>query len=285
MLNKINTKNQNLSKIVAWCCGLGIMLWSILLTKKFINFGYYDWDLAIYAQAMWRMIHGSLNVSLFGMNFLGNHAEYVSFFIAPIYFLFPHPLTLLFLKIISFFTAAYILFHIAKKYLPGAISFVIFLLCIFYPANIFMLVFEFHFESLALPLLMGILWAFLEKKIKIFLILSFFLCLVKENMPLIVIMFGVCSLFRKETHKWLWGGIPILFGMIYFLVTLFYLIPLSRAGLPSTEHIYWGLFGHLSSTPLGIIKKLLLEPTFFLQQIITKQNIQYMQSLFTPLAY
>ena len=60
-------------------CILTFFFWLGLLAWKYYSFGYYDWDLAMYAQVMGNLKHGSLYSSLMGMNFLGNHAEYISF--------------------------------------------------------------------------------------------------------------------------------------------------------------------------------------------------------------
>ena len=96
------------------CCLL-TLCWTALLTVKFNFFGYYDWDLALAAQTLWNLTHGSTHVSLYGMNFLGNHAEYAAFLLAPLYKIFPSPLLLIYLKVISFFSAAFVLFLLARR--------------------------------------------------------------------------------------------------------------------------------------------------------------------------
>jgi len=102
------------NRIALSVCLTGFVIWSCLLRYKFNHFGYWDWDLSLYSQAMWNLCHGTTYTSLFGTSFLANHAHYFSFFLLPIYYFFQHPLTLVHLNLFSFFAGAFLFFLIAK---------------------------------------------------------------------------------------------------------------------------------------------------------------------------
>lgn len=144
------------------CIGM-FFYWLNLLLKKFLNFGYYDWDLAMYAQATWALSQGSFYSSIFGTNFFTNHAEYIAFFIAPIYKLFPSAFTLIVLKILSFVIGSFVFYLITKKLLGWRLGILFMLLYQSHPANAFMMIYEFHYETWPLSLFFHVLFLYQSK--------------------------------------------------------------------------------------------------------------------------
>ena len=156
-------KNKDRMDIVALAlCLFAFSFWVVLLSYKFTHFGYYDWDLAFFSQGMWNLSHGSGHVSLFDTNFFSNHANLIAYLILPIYRIFPHPLTLVFLKVISYVTAAFVLYVLAKEKLGPVAAILMLWLYLTYPPNVFGLLYEFDFESLAPGLLMLIFYFYVK---------------------------------------------------------------------------------------------------------------------------
>ena len=172
-------------------CAVGCCAWAAVCTLKYVRFDYWGWDLSLYAQLMWNLCHGHTTTSLFGGSFLIDHANYIAFLLVPLYFFFQSALTLLYFKLIAFFIGSYVLYLIAQKRLGGAWALGLMLAYIFYPANVAMLFFEFNFENLALPLIFASFYFLEQRRWLPFIICALVLALVKENMPLVVAMFGV----------------------------------------------------------------------------------------------
>ncbi|MBF0505061.1 MAG: DUF2079 domain-containing protein [Candidatus Omnitrophica bacterium] len=282
---KITSSAKFADRIALLLCGSGFLVWSWVLTIKFNNFGYYDWDLSLYSQSMWQIIHGSVFVSLFGMNFLGNHAEYISFLIAPVYYFFPHPLTLVYLNLFAFFVSAFVLYRIFKLFLSPLASVLLCFVYIFYPSNIFMLVYEFHFESIALPFISGMFFFYITKRFAPFIICGILACICKENIPSFLTMFGVASFFRTGVNKKLWCGVPLTLGLLYFLSVMFIVMPFIRRDMPHPGNIYWGLFQGLGSSPQEILLSFFTKPLLVIKILFSQQNIQYLFNLLSPLCF
>src|SRR3989338_6818327 len=176
-----NRKIVLLDRIAFSICCVVFLGWLQLLIDKFVNFGYYDWDLAIYANAMWSLAHGSFHSSLFGTNFLTNLAEYFSFLLVPIYLIFPSAFTLVVLKLLSFIAGSFVLYLIAKRILGSPMAILLMLMYQFHPANLFMLIYEFHFENFATVFIFLMFYFFSKERIVPFLASAFFATLVKEN--------------------------------------------------------------------------------------------------------
>ncbi len=265
-------------------CLFAFLFWVILLTYKYYYFGYYDWDLAMYAQAMWGLLHGSLTPSIFGINFLANHAEYITFTLVPIYFLFSHPLTLIYLKLFSFISGAYIFFMIGRKSIEPLGALILMILYLLFPANIFAVLYEFHFESLNIGLLFLLFYFFQSQKFIPFCITMFFVSMIKENMPPIIVAFGIYAFFSRRENKILWSLVPILWGIGIFYVSMFLITPALRVHLNSVNY-YLGMYEGIGRTPAEIAKTFLFHPFTILSIILQPHNLAYLKELFGPLLF
>ncbi len=275
-----------MDRVAFGLCALVFLFWVGLLSFKYYSFGYYDWDLAMYAQVMWNLKHGSLYSSLMGMNFLGNHAEYVAFLLLPIYLIFSHPLTLVVLKILSHTVGAFVLYLWAKKNIPAAGALTIMILFLSFPANIFALLYEFHFESLNVGLLFLLFYFFQTQKFFPFCLTMIVTSLIKENMPPVIAAFGIYALFSKRRNKGRWSLVPIVWGAFIFCVAMLWITPLVRNsdGIHSANQ-YVGLYSSLGGTPIEIIKTFFFHPGKIFSVILQSSNIHYLTELFEPLLF
>lgn len=282
----VKTLTQNWPDIVAvFICSIVFLLWLNLLFEKFTHFGYYDWDLAIYANAMWALTHGSFSGSLWGTNFLTNHGEYISLLIIPIYWLFPSAFTLVTLKLLSLTAGGFVFYLIAKEKIGWLLSLILMSLYFAFPANFFMLIFEFHFESLAIVFLF-LVYYYLCVRIDY---KKFFLCCVlaslcKENIPLVIFMFGFMNLFQKQNRHQKFALSAMAIGAAIFILGMFLITPLLRQaeGLTTTANPYIGLYwtGH---EKLSWISNLTANASRLFSLLFISSNIAYAKDLLLPL--
>ena len=281
MLNNHSRYNS----IALWSCAIIFCIWAYFIFLRYYSFQYTGWDLALSAQIMWSLCHGSTTTSLIGGNFLIDHANYIAFLLVPFYFFFQSALTLLLLKTFTFFVGSYILYLLTTKNL-GPIWGILFMLgYIFFPANTSMFFFEFNFENLAPPLILLAFYLLEEKKIISFLITSLILCLIKENMPLIAMMLGLYATirYRKEMPRFSrCAAALLLLGGGLFILQMFVIHPQITKEHPSN---YWAFYKKLGDfhTPWQIIKNVLFSPQITFPLLFTKRNISFLAQLFGPL--
>lgn len=263
-------------------CVTALILWTKILVDKYLRFGYYDWDLAFFSQATWNLMQGDQFSSLFGMNFFANHANFIAYLILPAYAVSPHPMTLVFLKILSLTAGAFILYKIAKENLGWTPAVLLMFLYLIYPANIFALIYEFDFETLA-PLFLFLLFYFFKKEKFIpFLITALVTILIKENMPLIIAAFGLYGLFSGKKNKLLWGFLPLVLGIVSFYLLISLIIP--AFGIAKT-YSYLGNYQHFGSSPVEIVKTALGHPVHVIKMIFDAPRLRLISDLFSPLFY
>lgn len=258
------------------------LAWAFLLVKKYFTFGYFDWDFAFFHQATWNILHGSSYSSLFDTNFFGNHSNLIVFFCLPLYALVQHPLTLVFLKLISYIFAAYILYKLGKESIGTTGAAILMAVYLAYPPNIFGLIYEFDFESLS-PAFLFLLFYFYSKKYwKAFLGTALLTILVKENMPLIIITFGIYALFSRGRSKWLWGVVPFILGMISFYFLTYIFIPHFTQ---SNIYPYAGHYQQFGQSPFGIILSLIMNPLQMKRHLFTPVNLKFLFDLLSPIIF
>ncbi len=263
--------------------GAFFAFWTFILSLKYFNLKYYDWDLALYAQAMWDLCHGRLYSSLFDMNFLANHAEYISFLLIPLYAVFQHPLTLIFLKVGSYAAAGFVLYLIAKPVLPPLLSLIFAFLYLAFPANLYALLYEFHIESLNMVFLFLLYYFFSRERLVPFYITAFLIALIKENMPLVVIAYGIYALFAKK-DKLRWGVAPILFGAGVFSLAMFVITPALRTQQGfSDPNVYLFLYKNLGDTPIEMAKTAVFHPEKILGILAEPTRLKYLSEFIRPL--
>lgn len=146
--------------IVLLMAAAHVAVYQTLCVTKFRYYLYRDFDLAIFVQAIHGVMHGSWFSSIRGMNWLGDHSSLILIPLAPIFALAPHPLTLLGMQTVALAGGAVPVWRLARRELPeGPLPVACAALYLLHPALGYLNLFEFHPETLALPLL---LWCVLE---------------------------------------------------------------------------------------------------------------------------
>ena len=261
--------------------GLLAIVWSLVLTYKYTHFGFYDWDMTLCAHALWNFANGHWYSSIYGANPFVDHGYYIALLLVPFYKIFSSPIFLLFLKSFSFGAGSFLIYRIAVTKLPSWAALIIQVMFLIFPANIYMMFFEFNFENIAVFLIPLMLYALLEDKKKIFIFSVLTLCLVKENMPLVVIMTGGMSLLLKKDKKFFWVAFPVITGCLVFILGVFVITPFLRAHLPGgAANLYLAMYKHVALHPVGILPKVFsLENLSYLRDLL---GVQAVFAFFSP---
>jgi hypothetical protein len=147
------------------------------------------------------------------------------------------------------------------------------------PANIGMLDYDFTYESFAIPLLFLIFKAWDDKKYPVYIISCILLCLVKEQMPLLVMMFGIFISWGNKKNWIKWGLVPFLIGLTAFIVEIFILVPLVRRDLPMSQSYFWSYYFAFGKTPPQILGFLFSHPWGIIGKILSVKNFHWYMDL------
>jgi len=147
---------RHASALVAGLIGLFVLGFVAAAMLKLRYFLYEDIDLAIFTQAIEGVLEGSGFSSIRGMAWFGDHASLILVPLAPLYALFPFPLTLLALQALALGLGAVPVFRLARRELShdaAALAFAA--VWLLQPALGWVALFEFHPETLAAPMLLA----------------------------------------------------------------------------------------------------------------------------------
>lgn len=255
-----------------------IFYFGLISIMKFNSFSYYDFDFAVHDLAVWNILHGSIFNSILGIPFLGNHMHLIMFFVAPIYAIFNHPVTLLLLQTAALGMGAVPVYLLSRHLLDDNWALIISIAYLFYPALGYTNLFEFHPTVFATFFLAVTIYYYVLNsfwKFTIFLILSM-IC--QENIPLAGIMFGVLAVFNKRKLKWV--VLPILSGVSYLLIA-FYLI----AHFNNNTIQFMAIYGHLGNSIPQILLNILTNPQLLIKTLFRPQSFTYLFYIFVPVAF
>jgi uncharacterized membrane protein len=233
-------------------------------------------DLGWFEQALWTTIQGHfLHVSYINASHFGTHNSPILFILIPLYQILPHSETLLVTQTILLAIAAIPLFFIGK-FLLDEWGGLIFSFCyLLYPGLHGLNLFDFH-ELAFLPLLIFlILFCLFTRRFHLFVILSLFAMLVKEDVSILLFTLTLYAIYFKIFNKK--NETRILYGLLliyvaWLILSLFFIIP------------YFNSIGYLHSSRYELNDGILcfLMHNFHLK--IVYLVLLFLPLIFTPLA-
>lgn len=269
---------------------LGIILYvaifSYLCFLKYQSFGYYDWDFASDIITLWCSNHGRLFYYPFLEEIiLGAHLYLIMVLLIPIYAIFQHPFTLLFIQSLFLGLAAYPLYKLAKLRLSKVFSLLIALGYLIYPSIGYINIFETHFEIYEIFFLFFALYYFEKENFKKFLVFIFLAISCKENVSMAVFMMGIYAFLRKRSLKWV--VVPVILGGIWFFLSIKVIIPYFAKDTKLYQggfmfNIYYRQFGNSIG---DIVKTIISHPILVAKYAFAPHKILYLLHLFGPTAF
>ncbi len=256
-----------------------ILIISNICFRRYYCFDYADMDLAAYNQIIWNIVHGSFYSSMLGVNFLGHHAHFILFLFAPIYSLFQTPLFLLFLQIVFLALSAYPIFMIASRELDQSLALSLVIAYLLYPAMGYTALYEFHVPVFATAFLTFMLYYFIRHNFKLFALFMVLSLLCQENIPLVIIPFGIFAFFKKRSVKW-WL-LPLLSGSIWFVAVVGWMMPNFNKNTVQFVTIY----RHMGNSLPEIMGFIISRPLTVIKMMLSAQKIKFLFQLFAPLCF
>ena len=214
------THSRNIGVILLVVLYVG---WFIHLSLK-LYYGYGDspFDLAIFDQGMWLISHFHVPfVTVMGRNLFGDHTSFVLFLLAPFYRLFPEPQGLLVLQTLLLAGPAVPIYLLARKYIKStliATSLVATYLLnpLLQQGNLD----QFHPEAFQVLFISLAIYAAVERKSILLVVMVVLSLMVKEDAALLVVPLGVWVATRRDRRV----GISIIAGSVLWATVANWLI-------------------------------------------------------------
>ena len=243
-------------------------------------------DLGVFDQVLWNTVHGRFMESTLSLERCDPHSFFLDHFspalllIVPFYAVVPRPETLIVFQTAALALGAWPVYLLARHFLPrGAERLTWVALYILSAPLAWITFYDFHEITLAVVPL-GLAMYFLATRRTIPLLLSLGASfLVKEELPLIAIGFGLALLAQRRFGL---GAFVAIASAAWFVVTLKIIIPAFAGGAP---YQYLGRYASLGSNELEIARNLVLDPLRVIRVLLSGEvgsKVAFVLTLFAP---
>lgn len=244
-------RNMRRGALIRW---EWIILW-VLISCYAVTFSYYSiqthnsfstgYDLANADQTIWNSAYGQFfSLSSKGklLSRLTIHADFILAVLAPIYLVWDDVRMLLIIQSVFLALGAIPTFLIGQYVLKNNLyALVIAVLYLLNPNMQWTNMYDFHGVALAIPLLLFTFYFALRKQWKWYALFAFFSILTKEEIPLMIAMIGLYIFFFLKNKKV--GLISFLFGVSWFCIVVFIVMPYVRGGQEHWVFAWYQLSG------------------------------------------
>jgi uncharacterized membrane protein len=274
--------------LVAGVASTYFVLYSVLSVLRHVTYHSFGPDLGIFDQVFWNTTQGRFFESTMSLvqtqphSYLADHFSPVYLLLMPAYALIPRPETLLVIQTLFLAAGVWPLYLLARlKLEPGFHRLVWVLAYFLFLPVAFINLFDFHELALAvLPL--GFAIYFLEKgRPGWFLVSLASTFLIKEELPLVGVGFGVYILLAKRDWKL---GLGVLVGSLAaFLAIVRVIIP----GFGGGSYAYFARrveyrYAELGTTPQEIIRNAFTHPGRLAHLLFQAQKLKFLVGIFGP---
>lgn len=278
-----------------------VAIFSTLAIMRYLTFhaGYYElttaWDLGQYGQLVWNSLNGRLMQGTFVRDtaiFLGKSFTPIMLALVPLYALWHNPIVLLIVQVWGLGLAGFPIYWFARQRLGTPLAVIVALAYYLNPGMQHIGLTEFHEIALAVPLLAFATFFLLRKHHAGLIVCLGLAFLVKEEIGLIAIAFGIYLLLFQRQRRL--GLALMLFGVAWVVLLLQFLIPFFRGAEYGGTFYYFGegaiggggaRYSYLGRNVPEILTTLVTRPQTILQVIWLPEKILYILHLLVPLMF
>lgn len=241
-------------------------------------------DLGIFDNLMFNALHGrpfKSTVAVPDGSYLSNHAEYGMFLFAPIYALRPGSESLLVLQSTFIGFAAVPLYYFACTQLPRVLAAAIACVYVFYAPMHGANYYDFHWMPQSMLFFFWIFYAIATNRRIAIAVLTVVICSIREDAALGLIATGLYLIIVG--YRPLLGAILTGVSAVWFVIVKFIIMP--WAGPWWFADIYKDLVAAGESGYGSVVKTILINPNYFIRQLLNETKAAYTLHLLAPLAF
>jgi uncharacterized membrane protein len=275
----------------AWAISvwIGMVAWTVVLfgivRDSYLSFRVGRFDLGNMVQAIWSTAHGRPLEITHGsdgeqaLRFAG-HVDPFLALLAPLWALWPSPLSLAFAQIVVVALGALPVFWLARhrsgsERIAGLLA----LAYLAYPWIATSAVGAIHPVTFAITFLLFCVWFLETDRLWPFLVFALLTMSTGELMGLPIAALGVWYAFAR--HRRPAGGAIALLGLAWTFVAVYLIVP-AAAGEGS---VFYGFYDHVGGSPQGVVRMLATDPLKVIGALVEPHDFVYLIWLGLPLLF
>ena len=272
--------------VVVW----GAMaVWSavlfVIVRDGFLNYRVGRFDLGNMVQAVWSTADGrplEATNALNGEQFvrLAAHVDPFLALLAPLWIVWPSPLSLAFAQIVAVALGALPLFWLARRHLGSErAAGLLALAYLAYPWLAVTSAASIHPVTFAIPLFLFAIWFLDSDRLVPFALCAALAMTTGELIGLAVAALGVW--YAVARRRWLEGGIIAASGAAWTVVAVAVVVP----AFLDDHSVYYGFYEAVGGSPVGVVKTAFTDPGAILAALFEAHDVRYVLWLGVPLLF
>ena len=270
---------------------LGVIGYGVYVSRYTLfahwRFQTYNFDLGQYDNIFWNALHGRPLVctplgAFTNWSSLSGHADFATFFLLPIYAIYPHAETLLVMQSVLLALGALPIYFFAARRLPPAYACILAFSYLLYPPLHGSNFYDFHFQPVAATFVLFTIWLIDARRwfwAGLFYVLAI-TC--REDISVGLTFLGLYLFLTGYRPRA--GAIMAVVGIAYFVVVRFYIMASFGPGWFSD--IYKDLYPPSGPNSYGgVMQTLATNPIFVFRTLFTTDKLKYFLQIVTPLAF
>ncbi len=247
---------------------------------RHMHFGSSGYDLGIFDQAVWHMSRFEAPASTTRNipNILGDHFYPILFLLAPLYWIYSSPVTLLIAQAALIASSLIPIFLFIRKRLDFTPTYLLLISYSLFWGIQSALSFDFHEVAFAVPLIAWAIYAIDSKKWWQYAVCIVLLLLTKENLSFLVVFFGIYLAFQKQYRIAVATAVS---GVAWFVLATKVVIP-HFAG-PGVDYFHWS-YSQFGPDALSALQTALASPIFTITTLLTP-TVKLATGFFTLLPF
>lgn len=269
---------RNAGRIVFAATAAVFVILAALSLLRYSTAGASGLDLGIYGQVLWNTAHGRwFEFSIHPHSYLGDHLELGLILLAP-FAIFGTVPVLVIAQALALAAAGPLAFALARRRLPLWLAVVTAVGFLISPFIANAALFEFHFLTFALPVLLGAIVAYEARRLDAFLGLLTAALFIREDLAPVVVAFGVLAALDRRGWRW-WLG-PVLGGSAWFIGSL--RVVAAASGYPESKFLAY--YRWLGDSPGAIALNFFRQPLAVLRHVVGLSNLGFLVGSFGAFA-
>ncbi len=264
---------------IGWMIGVGTLILFTASSLRHFLFQSTALDLAVFDQWIYLTSQGLPPISsFFGFHMIGDHAAFILYLIALPYRIYPNVHWLFAIQAFALAIGCLPIYTLSLQTgLSVTYARAIAVSYLLYPAlfniNFFT---DFRPEAIAVTAILWAMWAGIAGKTRQLIIAITLILICKDTLSLTVVAFGICLWLSK--HRRIYGICCIVAGIVWYLLTIGYLVPWLRGGEAGGVVFY----NSLGNSPREIIWNIISNPGLILGRFFLPDTLFYYFLLILP---
>jgi uncharacterized membrane protein len=275
----VRWKNNVIHSGVGWMICVSTLVLFVCSSLRHFLFQSTALDLAVFDQWIYLTSQGLPPISsFFGFHMIGDHAAFILYLIALPYRIYPDVHWLFFIQAFALGLGCLPIYTLGLQIgLSVTYARTVAISYLLYPAlfniNFFT---DFRPEAIAVPAILWAMWAGIAGKNRQLIIAITLVLICKDTLSLTVIAFGIWLWLSQDRR--IYGIGCILAGVVWYFLTIGYLVPLLRGGEAGGVIFY----NSLGDSPSQIISNIITNPGLILGKFFSPDTILYYLLLSLP---